>query len=377
MAVNIVGRLMAGHRRVRGLSARTLAERTGERVRSTTIEAWEQGQRPASHALLSNLLWVAGALEMTEPQQEQLVGAVLAERFLDAVSAIAPTEPRGQVIRLFSPVMSSGMRYWLARSFRNAEIELPGRDDAGTIDIGLRDLLVIRDHLLSASATVLEACTEGLTTPEIWTAARQSWQWLARSLERAVPRALDVVVSDTYQEKFAEQRTAAAALLERAYRLATAAHRHVVRRDVALAVHQGRLAGGSALLADYLLTSPDDPTAPDAVENLHALNLLASDAGDHERTFALLAALLEDHARYGEPLGLTLTFRTAWQLMAGIDPARFPLNGATERLHRLARQFDDGASGYPRRIRDYVGRAVQVRAALWAVPAEPRHWDYP
>ncbi len=115
MSFNIAGRFLAAQRRARRITTADLAERTGQRVHVATIEAWEQGQRLASHALLSNLLWVGGALDLTALDQARLVGAVLAERLLNALVTLhTPVVPE-DAENVLAPVVRSQARYWLAR----------------------------------------------------------------------------------------------------------------------------------------------------------------------------------------------------------------------------------------------------------------------
>ncbi len=365
MLINIAGRFVAAHRRAQGHSVEALAERTGAWVRVATIEAWEQGQRPASHALLANLLWVAGALDLSTAEQDRLVGAVQAERFLEAVLTLPSDPPVLQVLRVFAPLLPSRARYWLARVFRHGAMDVWVDGEPARLEVATHHLALLRDRFLAASRALLGAFL--LRPPpdsSAWVAARQSWQWLARSLVSPVPAGALAKPGPPYLQRFSQQRVEATDVLRRAYQLALAQQRHETRRDIALALYQGHLdrgRTGSSMLAHYLGSSSDDPWSDDAAANLAELSRLAGDGSAGPAVLALLVTLLADLRRDEEPLALVLTLRTVWQCLSRLGSDAIPLDAASEQLHELVTATEVAALPRAQEIRALLAQAAAVR----------------
>lgn len=372
VSFNIAGRFIAAQRRARRVTTVDLAERTGQRVRVATIEAWEQGQRLASRALLSNLLWVAGALDLTVGDQGRLVGAVLAERLLNALvslgAPVAPTDAES----VLAPVVPSQARYWLARVVRDLHMDIVVDGEPALLDVAGYDLELLRERLLATSLGLLGRLSGRPAPPRSWIAARQSWQWLARSLVAAMPIGAEHRPGESFLGRYQAQRTEALRLLKTAFDLSSARGQHEARRDVALALYQGRLEddrdGAAATLATYLATTPDDPAGADAVANLQGLARLAGDGQPGPATFDLLVALLGDVHRDGEPLAVALTLRTMWQLLIQQTPNRIPLADAADRLHRLLSRPDLANLPRAQAIQALLAEGAAVRARRYASP---------
>ncbi len=338
MSFNIAGRFLAAQRRARRITTADLAERTGQRVHVATIEAWEQGQRLASHALLSNLLWVGGALDLTALDQGRLVGAVLAERLLNALVTLHTPVAAEDAENVLARVPSQA-RYWLARVVRDLHMDIVVDGESALLDIRGYDLELLRDRLLATSRGLLGHLSSNPAPFRRWIAGRQSWQWLARSLVTPLPAGAAHLPGESFLRRYQAQRADAVRLLRSAYDLSSAHGQHVARRDVALALYQGQFEGdrgGSAdTLARYLATTSDDPKGEDAVANLHYLARLAGDGQLGSATFDLLVDLLHDLQCDGETLAIVLTLRTMWQFLLQRSPDRIPFADAADRLHGL------------------------------------------
>lgn len=337
--VNLVGRFLAAHRRSQGITVDGLAMKTRGRVRIATLEAWEQGQRLASHAMVGNVLSAANALNLAWSEQQRLLGAVVAERFLDAVINLPPNSSAADLVTIFGPLLPSHARYWLARVFQNVEMEVRVDGSPATLEVPAHHLVEIRDHLLTAARMLLAAvAAQPEQDDETWRAAAQAWQWLARSLVRPLPTGTGTTASPVLVARHDEQRRAAVAILTAAYDCACAQDRHSARRDVALALYQGKLDQlhtGAATLATYLATTSDDPLGADSVANLRWLAQLAGDDGLGAPTLELLATLLSDLHRDEAELAVILTVRTIWQCLSLMGDDRIPLGQTAERLWQM------------------------------------------
>lgn len=182
----------------------------------------------------------------------------------------------------------------------------------------LSELARIRSGGLEAARILVDVCQTNPTEDD-WMAATVCWQWLARSVVRIAPFGLPVTITVPYKMEYDVQRSECRDLLCRAYRLATKAGQPVTRRAVALALNHTHLPGPAAtpnLLWAYYTTSSAYPFGMDAQTNLAFLDRLSADSGTGVRTLALLLDLLDDHAAVHDEIGMALTLRTVWQLMA-------------------------------------------------------------
>jgi hypothetical protein len=126
-------------------------------------------------------------------------------------------------------------------------------------------------------------------------------------------------------------------------------------------------------LATYLATTPDDPAGADAVANLQGLARLAGDGQPGPATFDLLVALLDDVQRDREPLAVTLTLRTMWQLLIQRTPDRIPLADAADRLHRLLSRPDLANLPRAQAVQALLAEGAAIRARRYARPQPHSH----